>query len=165
MPVIRETDLPGIGRKYQVDCRGGDRLVIIIHDDGKRELYHFKYEDLDESISMVTLDDAEARQIAGIIGGMTYNPKALEKVEVALDDLLIEWLKVEPEWKAIGKTIGDLQVRKRTGATVIAVVEKDHTKRLSPGPEHTIREGATVVVAGERAHVKAFRNLLITGSG
>lgn len=165
MPLIRETDLPGIGRKFQVECRGGDKLVIIIHDDGKRELYHFKYEDPDESISMVTLDDTEARQIAGIIGGMTYKPKALETVEVVLDNLLIEWQKVEPGWRSIGKTIGELQVRAVTGAMIIAVVDPDHTQKLSPGPEHVIQEGATVVAAGERAQVKALRQLLLSGGG
>lgn len=71
---IRETDLPGIGRKYVVESRTGD------------------------------------------IGGLTYKPKALESVEVALDDLLIEWLRIEPGSPCVGKTIGDLRIREKTGA-------------------------------------------------
>jgi TrkA domain protein len=163
MPVIRETDLPGIGRKFQVECRGGDKLVIIVHDDGKRELYHFKYEDPDESISMVTLDDTEARQIAGIIGGLAYRPKTLETVEVVLEDLFLDWYKVEPGWLSAGRTLGELNVRQQTGAAVIALIGKQ--RKVNPGPDDVIEEGAMVVAAGEKQQVRALHRLLINGTG
>ncbi|GIO06644.1 MULTISPECIES: cation:proton antiporter regulatory subunit [Brevibacillus] len=160
---IRESDLPGIGRKYQIETRAGDKLIIVIHDDGRREIYHFDKDDWDESISMITLDDEEARQMAGIVGGMTYMPKALETIEMALDELVIEWYKIEPGSVCIGKTIGELDIRQKTGATVIAIIEKDQKQKVSPGPDSVIAAGVTLVVAGERKQVKALKATLIKG--
>ncbi|MFE5323004.1 cation:proton antiporter regulatory subunit [Paenibacillus sp. NPDC056579] len=160
---IRESDLPGIGKKFQITTRGGDKLVIVIHDDGRRECYHFDHENPDDSVSMITLDDDEARLVAGIIGGMTYKPKALESMEMALDDLIIEWYRVEADYGCVGKSIGELNVRKQSGATIIAVIEK-RSKQINPGPDVILTAESMVVVAGERGQQKLFKQILMKGS-
>ncbi|WP_025692527.1 cation:proton antiporter regulatory subunit [Paenibacillus zanthoxyli] len=162
---FRECDLPGIGRKFVLQTRSGDKLAIIVHDDGRRELYHFEYDDPDQSISMVTLDDDEARYISAIIGGVTYKPRSLESIEVALDDLIIEWYRLEPGFSCVGRTIGELDIRARSGVTIIAVIEKNHTKHISPGPELRLPADCLIVAAGEREQHKQFRHILRNGCG
>lgn len=164
MTTIRESDLPGIGRKFEICTRSADKLVIVVHDDGRREMHHFDYDDPDESISMVTLDDTEARRVGAILGGMVYMPAALETVDVAFDDMVIEWYKVDPKAKSVGKTMGDLNVRNQTGATIIAMINKDQSKVINPGPEQIIKEGATLVIIGERDSTKECKKLIMTGS-
>jgi TrkA domain protein len=164
MSTIRESDLPGIGRKFQIETQSGDKLIVVVHDDGRRELYHFDPNDPDELLSMVTLNDTEARQVAGIIGGLNYTPKALESMSVTLEGLVIDWHKLELDSAAIGQTIGQLQVRQTTGATIMAVIEKDGRKYINPGPDQTLTEDVTLVVAGERQQVQAFKRLIAQGS-
>jgi len=160
MATIRETDLPGIGRKFQVETRSGDLLIMIVHDSGIRELYHVEPQDPEKILSRIALDDLEARQVAGIIGGMTYRPQALEAVELALQEMVIEWYKIEPEYAAVDKSIRELQVRQHTGATIIAVIEPDGTQRINPEPDQIIRQGATLVVIGQREHMQALKQLI-----
>lgn len=160
---IREADLPGIGKKFQAETRTGDKLSIIIHNDGRQEIYYFTQDDPDESVCMVTLEDDEARQIAGIIGGMSYRPKALETIETSLEDLAIEWYKIEPSAKSIGKTIGELQIRQKSGASVIAIIAKDHSTKINPGPDIVLVAESTLVVSGERRHISKFKQIIAQG--
>jgi len=160
---IREIDLPGIGKKFQIDARSGDKFVVIVHDDGRRECYHFEHDDPENSISMISLDDDEARTIAAIIGGMTYKPRLLESIEVAIDDLVIEWYKIEAGSPCVGRTIGELDIRANSGATIIAVVAPN-VKRVNPGADFRLSADTTLVVAGERAQHKELKKILFQGT-
>ncbi|MBV6681499.1 potassium transporter [Bacillus thuringiensis] len=158
---IRESELPGIGYKFQVVTKGKEKMVIVIHDDGRREMYHFD-SDYTESISSISLRDSEARQIAAILGGMVYKPRALENVEMVFEGLAIEWFKVENTASAIGKTIGDLEIRKTYSVTIIAVMKKNMRKLFNPGSETVIEEGDMLVVSGEREEIKKIIHALFS---
>ena len=36
---LRQTRLPGVGTKFTVPLDRGGRLAVILHNDGKREIY------------------------------------------------------------------------------------------------------------------------------
>lgn len=163
MSTIRESNLPGVGRKFQIEATSGDRLTIVIHDDGTRELYHFTRKDQDRVASVVILTDSEARQVAGIIGGLTYVPKALPSAEIVLDDLLLQWYTIPPGSACIGKTIRELQVRTATGASIVSIIEPDQMKRIHPEADTVLNEGATLILAGDRRTISALKRLLTQG--
>ena len=163
MSTISEVFLPGVGRKFQVETMTGDRLVIVIHDDGTRELYHFTRRDFERPASVLRLSDGEARQIAGIIGGLTYVPRNLPMAEVILGDLVLEWFTIESGAACIGKSIRELHVRSVTGASIVSIIEPDQTKRTNPEAETVLNEGATLIVAGDRRTINAVKRLLVEG--
>lgn len=164
MSSISEVFLPGVGRKFQVEMLTGDRLVIVIHDDGTRELYHFKRTNLERPASVLTLSDGEARQIAGIVGGLTYVPRSLPMAEVILGDLVLEWFTIERGAACVGKTIRELQVRTLTGASIVSIIEPDQTSRTNPEAHTVLNEGATLIAAGDRRTIDALKQLLVQGS-
>ncbi|MCO7175875.1 cation:proton antiporter regulatory subunit [Sporolactobacillus kofuensis] len=161
---IKETDLPGIGKKFVLTTRDDEQVVVIIHDDGRRDVYHYDMSDPDECISSVSFTDSEARQFASILGGLTYKPKAMESVEVALNDLIIDWYKVLTDTPIVGKTIGEVGMRQNYKINVIGIIRKDQTKQLNPGVDSKFLVGDTIVVSGERVHLKrAFSELFSRG--
>lgn len=161
MPSIQESNLPGVGRKFQVEATSGDRLTIVIHDDGRRELYHF----LPNSrvASVVTLQDSEARQVAGIIGGLTYVPKALPTAEIVLDDLVLEWYTIPDNAICIGKTIRDLMVRTTSGASIVSIIEENGKKQINPQADTILTKAAVLIVAGDRKTIETLKHLLVYG--
>ncbi|AFQ10195.1 TPA: cation:proton antiporter regulatory subunit [Bacillus pacificus] len=161
---IRESELPGIGCKFEVITKGNEKLVIVIHDDGRREMYHFDANH-DESISSISLRDSEARQIAAILGGMVYRPQALDTIEMAFEGLSIEWFKVENHAPVVQKTIGSLHVRKTYNVTIIAILKKNMKKFFNPGPDSIIEAGDMLVLSGARHEVKRIINELLSSGG
>ncbi|QQZ08937.1 cation:proton antiporter regulatory subunit [Heyndrickxia vini] len=160
--MIRESELPGIGRKFEIITSNEEKIVIIIHDDGRREMYYYDESNHEESVSSTTLNDSEARNIAAILGGMIYKPQTLETIEMAFDGLVIEWYKVEPKAPAIRKNIGELEIRNKYNVTVIAILKKNMKKILNPGPESLIEEGDTLVLSGERKELKNLISELLS---
>ncbi|SDC89724.1 TrkA domain protein [Terribacillus halophilus] len=159
---IRESELPGIGYKVEIVTKNQDKLVIVVHDDGRREIYHFDADDHEEVLSCATFNDSEARQIAGILGGMVYKPKALETIDFAFDDIIIEWFQIERNAPAVNKRIGEIDIRNNFGVNVIAIKKKKLNKSNNPGPDTVLEAGDTLVVSGERQQIKELIKKLLS---
>ena len=163
MPIdLRETRLPGVGVKYGLRLAAGGRLAIILHTDGPRELYFFRRNRDDEPAAVIELDDDEARQLGAILGGMYERPKIVEELEMALGELLIEWVHVPDTSPAIGRTLAECAFRARTGITIIAILrEPESVAGAQPGD--VIQQGDTLVTVGKAGQYAAFRHLLEAG--
>ena len=81
-----------------------------------------------------------------------------ENVSV-LDTALTESIFLMPGSPAIGKTLGELDLRGETGATVIAVIRQGATK-VSPGADYELSERDTVILVGTPAKLVRAMDLL-----
>jgi TrkA domain protein len=158
---LNETRLPGIGVKYAVPLVGGGRLSVILHNDGKREVYDFRTGD-DEPRAVFALDDDEARQLGAVLGGAYERPKIVEDLEMALGELEIEWVAVPSSSPWIGKTLADAAFRAKTGVTVIAILREPEPVSGAQ-PTDVIQLGDTLVTVGKAGSYSGFRKLLENG--
>jgi TrkA domain protein len=163
MPIeLRQTRLPGVGTKFTLTLDSGGRLAVILHNDGKREIYFFSRAHDDEPRAVIELDDDEARQLGAVLGGAYERPKIVEELEMALGELAIEWIPVPPNSPAIGKTLAQAAFRARTGITIIAILREPEPV-TGAQPDDVIQEGDTLVTVGKLGQYPAFRRLLAEG--
>jgi TrkA domain protein len=163
MPVdLRETRLPGIGVKYGFRLDAGGRISVILHNDGKREVYWFRRAHDEEPSAVITLDDDEARQLGAVLGGAYERPKIVEDLEMALGELQIEWVPVPDTSPWIGKTLAEAQFRAKTGITVIAILREPEPVSGAQ-PDDVIQKGDTLVTVGKAGQYPPFYRRLERG--
>jgi TrkA domain protein len=100
--------------------------------------------------------------LGAVIGGAYERPKIVEDLEMALGELLIEWVKVPDSSPAIGRSLADCGFRARTGVTIIAIL-RDPEPVTGAQPNDVIRRGDTLVTVGKAGQYRKFRRLLADG--
>jgi TrkA domain protein len=155
---IKTGDLPGIGKRYSFETAEGENLVVILHQSGQREIYHFAGSDEDEPDLTVKLSDEEARQLGTILLGVDYQPVADDRVELFLKRIRIEWVQVLPGSELTNKKIIDSRIRTKTGATIIGI-QRGEDMLGSPDVNEVILSGDVLMVIGNREQTKRLESL------
>jgi TrkA domain protein len=151
----KEIDLPGVGKKYAINTVDGERMTIILHTTGHREIYLFD-QDADFPNAAVRMDDEEARQVGAILSGAFFQPVPSQDLETVLGELTIDWYRVKAG-RLPGHTIEELHIRAETGVSVIAVIRPGSPDIPNPSPQTRIEDADTLVVIGSREQVDDFR--------
>ena len=155
---VYETEVPGVGHKFELELDGASRLVVIVHHDGKRDVYLRPSSDAD-SEQLFSLTDKQARQFGSILEGAYVQPVDLDQVEVPLGEAIIEWHDVADGAAVVGRTLADSKLRQRTGASVMAIQRGAETLS-NPDPDTRLDGGDVVVAIGSRDEQSALADLL-----
>ncbi|MCS6790338.1 MAG: cation:proton antiporter regulatory subunit [Bacteroidia bacterium] len=152
---LKEAHLPGLGRKYTLALQQGGKLVLLIYSSGQREIFWIE-PDEDDPIFSVKLSEEEAREVAFILGGVRYQPLPTDRVNLLLQEVVMEWIPVEEGCEMVEKTLADLRLRRRTGVSVIAIQRGQRTIP-SPDPyQERIQAGDVLVAVGTRTQIESI---------
>jgi TrkA domain protein len=160
MSVVTEIPLPGIGVRYEFVTQDGDRVAVVHHRSGVRELVRFE-RDPDMSHDLLRLGPEDSRTLAELLG-VSQVAKELSELEQDVEGLAVDRLPLGAASPFDGGTIGDTQARTRTGVSIVAVLRGD-SAHPAPGPEFALRGGDTLVVVGTPRGIEELAVLLRSG--
>ncbi|MFN2433232.1 MAG: cation:proton antiporter regulatory subunit [Gemmatimonadota bacterium] len=155
---VREAVLPGIGHKFSLEIRGGAEVVVVVHTTGKREVFRFD-PGRDDADAVLELSDEEAHRVGAILAGSYFEPVRADPMLRIMAGLHLRWVRVQPASPLVGRTLRQLEIRRRTGASVIAIArEGSHVP--NPSPDEAFAAGDTVIVIGREDQVRQFEEIL-----
>jgi len=156
---VSETELPGIGRRYDLRDADGKDVSVIIHHSGRRDLYGKRSSRQDLELMLAFTDD-QARRLGAILSGAYFTPAVVSRIEAVVGGLAIDWVTMRADSPAVGRSIIELEIRKRTGMTVAAIL-RDDVPIVPPEPTEVIREGDRLVVIGRQEDLAGFIDAIV----
>ena len=155
---IEETRLPGIGTRLDFVTEDGRRMGVVQHHGGQREVFVCRPDDPDRAQWDLKLSEDDAHSLVDALGVVSVAEETGRR-SYGVEGLVFEWLDVADDSPAVGRSIGQLQVRTRTGASIVAVLRPTGSVP-APEPNFVIEAGDTVVAAGTAEGVESARVLL-----
>jgi len=155
---VTETDLPGVGVRFELQTNSDRAVGVVVHQSGRRDLIVYDAKDADRASESVGLTEDEAHTLGEILGGS----EVLEHLDEALHrlgDLEISWIEISSDCALAGMTLAEASLRTRTGAGVVALLCGARSIPI-PGGSDRLEPGDTAVVVGMPAAVEATTALL-----
>ncbi|WP_336365318.1 cation:proton antiporter regulatory subunit [Halalkalicoccus salilacus] len=156
---IHTTELPGIGRLFEIDLEAEDQIIVIIHKTGRREIFHRSTPDQDAE-ELLELTDEQARLLGSILIGGFYQPVATDTPKMSGDEnTTIEWQTLHEPSTLIGQSIKQAELREQTGVTVLAV-QRGKDVFSNPDPDFEFQAKDTLVTIGTLEEQNSLTALL-----
>jgi TrkA domain protein len=147
MALVEETRLPGVGVRYEFTTEAGDRVGVIVHRSGGREVLVYAREDPDSCRSLLRLGDDDAHTLVDLLGGSEVSERLDEVLSTSIEGLMLEWIPLRPGSAHVGEARSELGLRTRTGASIVAVLRGAETV-ASPRADFRLEPGDTAVLVG-----------------
>lgn len=155
---VEEVKLPGVGLRRDFACLNGKRVGVLSRKSGERQLIVYDEEDPDAVKVSVEMDAEEASVLAELLGA----PRVIERLSrlrEQIEGLATAGISISTESPFVERTLGDAEIRTRTGVSIVAVVRRDGVE-LSPRPDFRFNAGDKVIVVGTDDGVKAADGIL-----
>ena len=112
---MEETRLPGVGVRFAFTTAGGERLGVIAHRSGKRELLVYDRGDPDACDAVIGLGEDDTRTLVDLLGGSEVTERIGAAIRQSLDGLELEWVELGAQAPGVGRPISELGLRSAPG--------------------------------------------------
>lgn len=160
MAEVTETQLPGVGIRYEFSTDEGANVGVLCHHGGRREVFVYNERDPDVAQSVVRLSADDSRTLTELLGA-TRISEELGAMQQQIEGVTLDWIEVSEGSALAGRTIGDGELRTRTGCSLVAVL-RDGTTEPAPGPEFVLQGGDVAVAVGTPEGLDQLRQILRT---
>lgn len=143
---VEETLLPGVGVRYEFVTGDGERIGVLVHHGGQRDLFAPQADDPDVCETFARLDSNDARTLAGLLG-VPHIGEQLNAVQHEIEGLNIDWLRIKAGSPLAGRSLAESAIQAQTGAYVVAVTRGTQAV-ASPGADFVLQEGDLIVAVG-----------------
>ncbi len=94
-----------------------------------------------------------------MLRGYSLDQENLGRVAALFADATVDHIQLEPDAPTVGRTLRELDLRKNTGATVIAIARNGEAN-TNPGPDFMLQPNDIVVLIGGHRELDQAMNLL-----
>lgn len=158
MAVVRETQLPGVGVRHDFRTEDGREVGVLVHRDGRRDILVYDSDDPDTCSAQIPFSPDDTRTLSELLGASQV-AEAVGAVQQKIEGLSIEWITVDEQSSAVGRSIAEREYRTRTGASIVAIV-RDDSSIPAPSPDAVVESGDVVVAVGTTEGLAALRQLI-----
>ena len=157
MTEITETALPGVGVRHEFTTGDGERVAVLTHRNGRREIAVYDRDDPDACTTVLHLSPDDTRTLAELLGASQVS-EAVAAVQQQLEGLAIDWLTIPArDRRSPARPSPRAQFRTRTGASIVAVVRGDDDDRRRRARTHRFEAGDVVVAVGHAGRLSPAR--------
>jgi TrkA domain protein len=146
---IHETQLPGVGVRHDFVTRDGDRVAVVAHRSGDRELVVYEPEDPDAARVALRLGPDDAQALSQMLGGSRIADEQGRQRQ-PVGGASIDWLEVEAGSPLAGRPLGAL-VPDGASAPVVAALIRGGQPLPTPPAEFVAEPGDVLVLVGSDA--------------
>jgi TrkA domain protein len=146
-----------IGLRHTIKLNNEKILDVINFYNGRKQIYLIEKGKIK---NFLDLDEEEAKELGVILCGLEEEKDEIRPL--VGDMLLMDWFLIRKGYKAINKSIEELEIRKKTGAT-IAAIERNKEVISNPNPKEKFKEGDKVLIIGGLTSIEKTKMLLRGG--
>ena len=152
----RVLPLPGVGTRLDLADTAGSPIQVVKRHDGRVEIHA-------AGGRTAELDAANAHALGAFVTGhYAIDPALTERLGDVLGGLLFDWVHVPRGAHAVGRSIEDLAVRRRTGVTIVAIL-RGSIPIVAPEPSVRLAAGDDLVIACREQDRERFERYITAG--